>query len=195
METDVLTKELLMLGIPKDFVSTFIELGNLQKVAFNQTVVTYNDVSQNVFIVLKGGFVSQRMVNDGSFRTINFFLRGHEPYMSSFHSFFNGEKSPVQLKSIKKSTVLVLKKSEIDNLNHSYSEFKDFYIERLIHALLLENEFKSYLIAKTPLEIYNIICEKYPILIKELPSKYIAEFIGITRVWLSNLKHQNLKKR
>ncbi|WP_103070153.1 Crp/Fnr family transcriptional regulator [Aquimarina sediminis] len=180
-------------NIPDKYVSIFIECGTIQEIERHETLVKIGDISQQIYIVLKGGFVSQQMNGSNVPKTINFFLDNHEPYMSSFHSFFKEDLSPVQLMAIKKSTVLALNKNDIEKLNRTHTTFKDFFIKRLIHALLIENEFKSYLITKTSFELYNHIIENYPELIKSVPAKYIAEFMGISRVWLSNLKRQKFK--
>jgi len=74
------------------------------------------------------------------------------------------------------------------NPNHIH---KDFYIQRLINALLIEDEFKTQIISKSSEKLYQYLISEYPQIILNFPSKHIAEFMGITQEWLSKLKKKH----
>ncbi|MEX0274827.1 MAG: hypothetical protein AB3N16_10655 [Flavobacteriaceae bacterium] len=194
MTKEEISLRLEQIGVPLEIRPVFIDEGSIQQIERNETVASIGELCQKIFIVLEGGFVSQQRHGESAHRTVNFFLDSHEPYMVSFHSFFHGEPSRVRLLAIKKSTVLILEKFQIDEFNRTLIPFKNQYIERLVHVLLVENEFKSYMITKSSQELYGHIVTDYPELVRDVPTKYIAEFMGISRVWLSNLKRRNFKK-
>ncbi|MEX0274825.1 MAG: Crp/Fnr family transcriptional regulator [Flavobacteriaceae bacterium] len=179
--------------VPEKFIPQFIAMGQLQDMKRGEMVVDIGENCQKAYIVLNGGFVSQRIGQKGVARTVNFFLDMYRPYMTSFHSYFQEEPSRVLIKAIKPSTALVLDKSKLAKLHGAHKDFKDFTIERIVHALLAENEFKGYLISKPPEELYGILLERFPNMHRDVPAKYIAEFMGISRVWLSKLRKEVLK--
>ena len=57
--------------------------------------------------------------------------------------------------------------------------------------MIAENDFRVKLITLSPEEMYNHITEKYPAVTMNVPSKYIAEFIGISAEWLSKIKRKD----
>ncbi|MEL6670459.1 MAG: hypothetical protein AAFP08_15920, partial [Bacteroidota bacterium] len=65
-----------------------------------------------------------------------------------------------------------------------------FYHDVVITAMVEENEVKTKLIAYSSREKYDFILQEMPTVIQKVPSKYIAEFCGISAEWLSKLRKQ-----
>ena len=49
---------------------------------------------------------------------------------------------------------------------------------------------RANLISLNSLEMLKLLHKNYPQILLQVPSKYIADFLGISPQWLSKLKHQ-----
>lgn len=68
-----------------------------------------------------------------------------------------------------------------------------FYHSVVLRALLEEHEFRLKLIAFTSARLYDHLLSRFPMIVRQVPSRYIAEFMGITPEWLAKLKSRSLK--
>jgi hypothetical protein len=66
---------------------------------------------------------------------------------------------------------------------------KDFYQQQIIHALLIELNFRIKLLSLSPQKIYKLLISDYQPIIQNVSSRHIANFIGISPEWLSKLKN------
>lgn len=156
-------------------------------------LINIGEVCDRGFFILDGCFVS-RVYSDKTNKAItsNFFLHDFNPYMSCEDSFFSGEKTKTELIAIKDATVIQFKKNDIDWLIANSPELANFYINNILANLLKhETVFRKILTTQSKEEIYNYLIEKCNPVIKNIPSKYIAEFMGISPEWLSKTKKKN----
>ena len=58
----------------------------------------------------------------------------------------------------------------------------------IIKSLIRENQFRTKLLTYSSKKFYAHLVDNYPEIIKNIPSKDIASFLGISAVWISNLK-------
>lgn len=190
MQTSNIISRLVNAGVPSNIIDITLQYAQFRNVKSQKLLISHGEKNQDVFIILRGGFVYQYL-NDktGELRTVNFFLESFQPFIST-ESFFKGIPSRCQLKAIQNSDVLVINKEHIDNAIQDDVHLKDFYIQHLIDSLLAENEFKIQIISNTPEELYQSLILHHPEIIQNVPSKYIAEFMGITPVWLSKLRNK-----
>jgi len=65
-----------------------------------------------------------------------------------------------------------------------YDFIESFHYKKIVEVLIYESELKSRLITYNSAEFYEHLCENYPEIIKQVPSKYIAEFMRISPGWL-----------
>lgn len=156
-----------------------------------KTLVDYGEKCQSIYFVLKGGFVLKVLnEEDGSERTINFNLASFQPFMTVPHSYFKNVPSNFKLQALTNSDILVFDKKQLLDIVAQSEIIKEFYYQQIINALLLELDFRTKLITLSPKRIYELLISDYQEVIKNVSSKDIANFIGISPEWLSNLKHK-----
>ncbi|MCP9769098.1 Crp/Fnr family transcriptional regulator [Lacihabitans sp. LS3-19] len=160
----------------------------VQNVKNNKIIVDYGKNCTNIYFILKGGFVMQLLKDDGSEKTINFFLEGFQPFMTVPQSFFRDVTSNCKLVSIRNSDVIVLPKKELLQILEISPTIKDFYQSQIITALLSELDFRTKLLSYSPKNMYELLISDYQEVIQNISSRHIANFIGISPEWLSNLK-------
>ena len=166
----------------------------LQKIAIPENVKTnnilfdYGNTCTNIYFVLKGGFVMQLVKEDGSEKTINFFLDNFQPFMTIPQSYFSEISSNCKLMAIRNSDILKLPKTELVQAIENSSTIRDFYQSQIISALLSELDFRIKLLSYSPKRMYELLISDYQEVIQNISSRHIANFIGISPEWLSNLK-------
>jgi hypothetical protein len=77
---------------------------------------------------------------------------------------------------------------DIDNIVNDDIGLFRFYFNVVCRGFLEENELKSKIITESSENLFKYLTTEYPLLIKSVSSKYIAEFMGITPEWLSKIR-------
>ncbi|MEL6256514.1 MAG: cyclic nucleotide-binding domain-containing protein [Bacteroidota bacterium] len=161
------------------------------RIKSKDTLIISGEVCRNIYLVAEGGFVCRYIhEKSGEAKTINFYLKDLHPFMACLDSYFTQTPTNCELKAVSDSVVLALPKSIVDELNQKDPQFTKFHYEVVITAIVEENEVKTKLIAYSSKEKYDFIMQEMPSVIQAVPSKYIAEFCGISQEWLSKLKKQ-----
>lgn len=159
-----------------------------ENVKTNKIVINYAETCSDIYFVLKGGFVMQLLKDDGSEKTINFFLDNFQPFMTIPQSYFCEIPTNCKLMAIRNSDILKLPKIDLTLAIENSSTIKDFYQSQIINALLSELDFRTKLLSYSPKRMYELLISDYQAVIQNVSSRHIANFIGISPEWLSNLK-------
>ncbi len=173
---------------PED-IQTIQSVSSPLNVKSYKTLIDYNEQCSTICFVLKGGFV-MKVLNEenGEERCVSFNLPTFQPFLTSPKSFFSQVPSNCRLQAFKNSDVLVFERDALLELTETIPRFKDFYHQQIINVLLLELDFRMRLITHSPQRLYMHLLSDYPEIIQNVPAKDIANFIGISPEWLSNLK-------
>ena len=161
----------------------------VNQVKSNTALLMPGATCSQIYFVVSGGFVC-RYFNENleTPKTINFYLDDLHPFMASVDSYFTQQPSNCELRAIRDSVVLSMSKNNLDALLKSNPVLQDFYNSLVIQALVEENELKLKIISHNAEQLYQYLLDELPAVIRKVPSKYIAEFMGISAEWLSKLK-------
>lgn len=172
---------------PKD-IELLQGIAVLQNVKTHKTIVDFGQRCSDIYFILKGGFVMQLLKDDGSEKTINFFLESFQPFMTIPQSYFREIPSNCNLMAIRNSDVIAFPKKDLLQAIETSPTIQNFYQSRIIDALLNELDFRTKLLSYSPKRMYELLISDYQEVIKNVSSRHIANFIGISPEWLSNLK-------
>jgi CRP-like cAMP-binding protein len=191
MLPQLLLQELLKANVSSDSVRKLLEIIKFQEVKNQQLLVIPGEICDKIFFVLEGGFVC-RYVDEANEveKTINFYLDNLHPFMSCVDSFFSELPTRCELRAISGAKVLVLSKKDLQLLMSEDMALFRFYHSMVTKALQEENDLKLKLIAYTSEQLYQYLIGQLPVVIQRVPSRFIAEFMGISPEWLSKLKHR-----
>lgn len=159
-----------------------------QNIKTNKVLIGYGENCTDIYFILKGGFVMQLLKDDGNEKTINFFLDNFQPFMTIPQSYFREIPSNYRLMAIRNSDILTLSKKDLLQAIENSPTIKDFYQSQIIFALLSELDFRTQLLTFSPKRMYELLISDYQQIIQNVSSRHIANFIGISPEWLSNLK-------
>lgn len=184
-----LLENLSYLGINEEVIRQLSTQIKPISVKTNQTLVKAGQVNTHLYYVLEGGFVCRFIsIDEEVERTINFYLNELHPIMACIDSYFAESPTRCELRAISESIVLAIPKTELDRLVAIDNKLKLLYDNLLIKALIEENDLKLKIISTKPDELYQYILKEFAVVVQKVPSKYIAELMGISAEWLSKLK-------
>ncbi|MBK8565540.1 MAG: Crp/Fnr family transcriptional regulator [Saprospiraceae bacterium] len=155
----------------------------------NSVLLMPGKTCTHVYFVVSGGFVCRYFNENLEIpKTINFYLDDLHPFMACVDSYFTQQPSNCELRAVRESVVLSISKKNLEALVKSNPILQDFYNSLVIQALVEENELKLKIIAHNAEQLYQYLLDELPAVIQKVPSKYIAEFMGISAEWLSKVK-------
>jgi hypothetical protein len=184
-------QELQTFNLSPDKIENIISKGKLLNVKSQTLLIKPNTICDKAYFVLKGGFVCRYIDEELEIeKTINFYLEDFHPYMSCVDSYFSSTKTQCELRAVVNSDVIEFNKKDIDSIiSHDIELFKFFHF-MVTQALQEENDFKLKIISYSSERLYSYLITHCPKVIQQVPSKFIAEFMGISSEWLSKLKHR-----
>lgn len=166
-----------------------LSYGQVLELKTHNILVNVGEKCNKVYYVLEGGFIMKYFDHNTSVeRTINFHLPNFQPFMTIVESYFHNKVSNYQIKAFQASKLIELDKKDINRVISENEDLYKFYVDMIVNVLISENEFKSRLISLDTKSLYQYLNNSWPQIIKNVPSKYIAEFMGISSEWLSKLK-------
>ncbi len=171
-------------------INILMATGKIMVIKKKTKLIQVGDVCDKGFFILDGGFIS-RIYNAKTkkSRTQNFFLDDFNPFMSCEDSYFTGEKTFTDLLAIKDSLIIQFTKTDLEKVTNSHHDLAHFFNNYIIvNALKQESELRKMINAYSKEEMYNYLINNCNSVVKNVPSKYIAEFIGISAEWLSKTK-------
>ncbi len=159
------------------------------KLKRKQIILAEGDVAQNVYFILDGCLRSYSIDKKGNEHVMQFATSNC--WITDMYSFISKKKAFLFIEALKDSTVIGLKREDQLLLFEEIPALER-YFRILIENSLVSN--RSRIIdnfSLTASEKYNIFCKTYPDLVKEIPQKHIASFIGVSPEFLSKIKSKS----
>ena len=163
----------------------------VRRVKSNSILLMPGNTCTHLYFVVSGGFVCRYFNENLEIpKTINFYLDDLHPFMACVDSYFSQQPSACELRAVRDSVVLSMSKKNLDAMMQSNPVLQGFYDTLVIQALVEENELKLKIISHNAEQLYQYLLDELPTVIQKVPSKYIAEFMGISAEWLSKVKRR-----
>jgi hypothetical protein len=165
-------------------------IGNRKLIHSNYALIDYNQKTEAVFLIIKGG-VALYDTHPKSLdeRAINFSTPNFNPLASSAKAYLHNENSNYALRTFTKTELIEIQKSVLNEFitnNNLWKEYNQYALNSLVEV----NELRAKLITLTTPEMIEYLHQQYPQIIKLVPAKYIANFLGVTPEWYSKLKRK-----
>lgn len=118
--------------------------------------------------------------------TIRFGYPGH--FIAALDSFIHGQPSVYSLQALRQCELSAIRKSSFTALRESVPEVAELYNFLLEQLVLQQMEREQDLLITSPVERYQRVLERSPMLFQEVPHKYIAAYLRMTPETLSRIK-------
>jgi CRP-like cAMP-binding protein len=160
------------------------ELLNEIKLPSKTILIKEGDIIRNIYFVKKG-CLRLWFNNNGKDITYQFFFE-NQPVSG----FLDDETSMFYLETIEPSSVVILKKKDFEFLLKEIPELRDDFLEYLLQRLSNYSRLFLSRIKDSPQKRYMDLLKNNPGILRRVPQKHIASYLGITAVSLSRIRNR-----
>lgn len=169
-----------------EIMDMFLEKAKLIFLKKDQVIVDEGEVNKDIYIV-KDGIIAYTYMDGSDERCYAFALPASIIFSTA--SYYMGEPSFYRIIACCPTEVLHISKRDYDDLIRNCPEFAQYVLSIAINQLYLI-ERKNILINGTTTEKFKHILKLRPEIVKNVTSKLIASYLGITQQHLCRLKRQ-----
>lgn len=163
-----------------DFASCCTELQTKKEITLKEEYAA----AQHFYFIVKG-VVGVFLSTQQQEVCLDFAFENH--FVGDYMSILTGTSSPLVVKTIEPCTLLVIKRK--DYLNLGQTEIGMVLMRAAAESsYILKQKQQIDLLTKTAEERYAEIIQENPQIIKRVPQKYIASYLGITAQSLSRIR-------
>lgn len=158
----------------------------------HQFLLNEGDVCKNIGFINSGCLREYTIDNKGTEHIIQFAIE--DWWVSDLHSFLSGLPSIYNIDALQDSEVLLLEKSEREELLENCPNMEKFF-RLLIEANHVATQQRiSDSLSASAEERYLKFVKTYPKLIEQVPQNQIASYLGITPQSLSRIRKELTRK-
>ena len=180
-----------LLDVPVQLAVKLLPHLSFKELKKNEVLVKPGDYCSTGYIVVSGGLIVSHVNQyNQEEKVVNFFLPSLQPFATATDSYFTGKKTHCKLFAFEKTIVCYISKSDFENKLKADSEMMNYYLISLNQMLVFESNLRMKLLTFTSKQFYYFLLKEYPQIVQNIPTKYIAQFMGISREWLSKIKSQ-----
>lgn len=156
-----------------------------KRVKKNQFLVHEGDEVKHEFLVISGIFKVFFIDDEGKEHIVQFAKENW--WMSDYISYFKQTDAKMFVQSLTDAEVLILSLESRETLAKDYHKMEHFFRVKLTNAYTSLQQRISLLLSSTPQQRYEAFSKMYPDISSQIPKKYIAEYLGVSRETLSRL--------
>lgn len=156
-----------------------------KKIKRKQLILEQGDVNNKVIFVTGGCLRSYAVDKNGTDHVLQFAPAGW--WITDMRSFTSGQPARLNIDAIDDSEYIYITKEDFEQLNVRIPKFEHY--NRIIgqNALATYQHRQIDHVTLSAMERYANFCQVYPSLIKTLPQKLVASYIGVTPEFLSKM--------
>jgi CRP-like cAMP-binding protein len=157
------------------------------RVAAKTQLIKEGDVIQHIYFV-KNGCLRLWFNSNGNDITYQFYMENQ-----AVSGFLDERTSMFTLESIEPATIVLLKKTDFENLLKEIPELKEEFMEYVMRRLAIYSRLFLSRIKDSPEKRYELLLKNNPEIPARVPQHYIATYLGITPVSLSRIRNRKKK--
>jgi hypothetical protein len=184
---DILIKKLPQID-NSDFFRQLSHKAEILTLCKNESLIAFQSNNRKIFFIAEGSFVRNIITSGGEEKTVMFHTESFCEFFKSYDTVYFHKKTDYQIKANEKSVVIAI---DFDFLFYQIQndlKLLQFYTHETEKLLLHIDRFRNFQLGLTSEEYLIWLYENYMFLFQRFASQNIASFMGITNVWLSNLK-------
>lgn len=157
----------------------------VKKVRKHQYLIQEGEDVPFEYVVLSGIFKLYYLDPEGKEYIVQFARANW--WMCDYNAYFFKKPATLYAVCMEEGEVLCLKLQGREKLSADYHKMEHFFRVKLTNGYAALQRRITSLLSSTPQQRYQEFSELYPNLIQEIPKKYIAEYLGVSRETLSRL--------
>ncbi|WP_426294684.1 Crp/Fnr family transcriptional regulator [Dyadobacter endophyticus] len=166
----------------------FVSILKVRKLLPRQYLVQQGDVCQYESYVCKGFLRSFYVDEKGNDHTLHFAME--DWWISDSTSFHLQVPATRNIVALEASVLLQIEKNDLEQLYKDIPAFERFWRILEQKGGIAQDQRILNAISMTGAERYEALVTKYPTLEQRMPQRHIASYLGITPVFLSQIRKQ-----
>lgn len=159
-----------------------------KKLRRKQYLLQEGDVCKSIAFIEKGVLRSYSVDDSGGEHIIQFGLEGW--IIADLYSFLSGEPATYNIDAIEDCELVLINKSEHDELLQKMPKYETFTRLNITGAYLAMQRRLTSVISSTPEERYSAFIALYPHIVQRVPQHMIASYMGLTPETLSRIRRR-----
>lgn len=151
----------------------------------NQFLTTEGQTDDRLYYI-ESGSIRVYWQHEAEEYSIRFGYPGH--FIAALDSFIHGSPSAYYLQALRQAEFKAIRKSSFTDLMERVPEVAELYSVLLEQLVLQQMEREQDLLITSPVERYQRVLERSPMLFQEVPHKYIAAYLRMSPETLSRIK-------
>jgi CRP-like cAMP-binding protein len=178
--------------LSQEELAHFSTLLKVRKLLPRQYLLQQGDVCQYENFVCKGFLRSFYVDDKGDDHTLHFAME--DWWITDSTSFVNQVPATRNIIASESTIVLQISRSDLEQLYADIPPFEKFWRLLNQNACIAQDQRILHSISMTATERYHHLIAKYPTLEQRMAQKHIASYLGITPVFLSQIRKSNTGK-
>lgn len=185
----LIARYISLFQLPDQIARRTLPIFDFKQIKKNEILIQPGDICRHGYMIISGGLIMTHVneFNDSE-KVVNFFLPTIQPFCTVWDSYFTETNTQCKLFAFQDSIVGFVNKNDMEEKISSDPEIRNFYLQKLNETLVFENNLRIKLLTYTFKQFYDYLIAEHPQIIRDVPTKYVAEFMGISREWLSKIK-------
>lgn len=184
--------KLLVNKLPRQDNSNFLsrleskcEILTLDK---NEPLIAFQSNNRKIYFIAQGSFIRNIITSRGEEKTVMFHTESFCEFFKSYDTVYFHKGTNYEIKANEKSVVVSV------DFDFFYQQIQNdlallqFYTHETEKLFVNIDLFRNFQLGLTSEEYLKWLYENYAFLFQRFSAQNIASFMGITNVWLSNLK-------
>ncbi|MFT3935872.1 MAG: Crp/Fnr family transcriptional regulator [Chitinophagaceae bacterium] len=165
-----------------DYVKSFF---TIKKVKKHQYLIQEADTVKYEYLIMSGIFRVFYLDETGKEHIVQFATENW--WMSDYISYFNQKPATTNVVCMEDGEVLCLTLQGREKLSADMHKMEHFFRVKLTNGYVALQKRIISLLSDNPQQRYEAFVQLYPNLIQDIPKKFIAEYLGVSRETLSRL--------
>jgi CRP/FNR family transcriptional regulator len=168
------------------YIQTFFTTKRVKK---HQYLIQDGDQANFEYLILSGIFRMFYLDSDGKEHIVQF--AGENWWMADYQAYFKERKATLHITCMTDAEILCLTLQGRETLATEMHKMEHFFRAKLTNGYIAQQRRIISLLSGNPQQRYEEFAQLYPHLIQQIPKKYIAEYLGVSRETLSRLYSAN----
>ena len=154
----------------------------------NEPLIAFQSNNRKIYFIAQGSFIRNIITSQGEEKTVMFHTESFCEFFKSYDTVYFHQKTNYEIKANEKSVVVSVDFDFLFQQIQNDIKLLQFYTHETEKLFVNIDLFRNFQLGLTSEEYLKWLYENYPFIFQRFASQNIASFMGITNVWLSNLK-------
>lgn len=174
-------------------LAAFLPLLSVKRLRKKQYLLQEGNICRQESFVLDGCLQAYKADEKGKIHILQFAVAGW--WIGDLDSFINNSPSALNIEALKDTELLVIDHEKLEWAYRHCDGLERYFRVMIQKAWIATQQRTLAAMSQSAQERYEDFIDRYPALLKDLPDRNIAAYLGITPQSLSRIRHQRKTTR